>query len=33
VGQFTTLEEAKKYKVTLAKDPSFGSAIIQKITQ
>lgn len=33
VGQFTTLEEAKKYKGTLAKEASFETAIIQKITE
>jgi len=33
VGQFTTPDEAKKYKSTLGKDAVFASAIVQKITQ
>jgi septal ring-binding cell division protein DamX len=33
VGQFTTADEAKKYKSSLSKDSVFASAIVQKITQ
>lgn len=33
VGQFTTADEAKKYKSSLGKDGVFASAIVQKITQ
>jgi septal ring-binding cell division protein DamX len=32
VGQFETAKEAKDYRTKLAKDSSFGSAIVQKIS-